>query len=91
MKQIIFWKYDLFPYTLYGVGEQSVSYPGSYYVPSYGRDFRPFLILPEIEANDLIAQLEDLKRWKKEEEDKLNELFDQRLKSVVKNHPKFKK
>ena len=90
MKQIIFWKYDCFPYTLYGVGVDRTK-NGEFYVASYGYYFKPFLVLPEVEANDLIVQLEELKRWKKQEMDKLNELFDQRLKSVIKDHPKFKK
>ena len=92
--QVAFWSYDTYPFVLWGEIEKDKKHPSRtdmVYVPSYQSFFAPFLICPSIEANDLIKELESLEAWKDEEEKKLCGLFNDRLKKVIANHPKFNK
>lgn len=93
MKQIAFWTYDLYPFTCWGeIDEKRVhSYDVRFkYVPSYQSFFKPFLILPDVDAQDVIQELKSLTNWKCEEEKQLKELFNNRLKKALPDHPKFK-
>jgi hypothetical protein len=59
-KLMAFWKYDLFPYLLWGeVG--SINKDGLAYIPSYQGSVKAVLILPLEQGRDLADKLERFK------------------------------
>ena len=93
MKQIAFWTYDLYPFTCWGEIDESRkhSYDQVYkYIPSYQSFFKPFMILSDADARNIIIELKSLSAWKDEEEKKVRKLFDDRLKNIIPRHPNLK-
>jgi hypothetical protein len=60
MKLVAFWKYDIYPYVLYGSVEKINPESGQVYVPTYQGWFNPLAIYPYEKANEVIATLNNL-------------------------------
>lgn len=91
--KIAFWKYDLYPYTLYGkiISTETMRWGGRiwYNIENYG-SIAPFLILDEKRANKIIKKLKELENNKKSSIDYLNIYYDCSLKQLIPDHPIFK-
>ena len=95
MKKYAFWKYDLYPFTLWGEIDESKihsSNPTDFvYIPSYASFFRHFLILEGEHAQRLITELKLLKSNYEFEQDNLKKKFVNNLEYILPSHPRFDK
>jgi hypothetical protein len=91
-----FWRYDLYPYTLYGkitkeFEDKNDKYRyGKVRVEGYdGYMFTPFLILAESSAKPIIKELEKLKESYDLLLESAHESYSHSLKNLIPNHPNF--
>lgn len=77
-----FWKYDLFPYLLWGE-IHSIGPCGSVYIESYKRSFKPEFILPIEDGQKLSEQLADLRANKTLEITKIDTEYKNKLRKIL--------
>ena len=87
-KYMAFWKYDLFPYLLWGEVDDKIPdklWKGkiAYYIPSYQGHFVPQFILPIKEGVELGKQIDELKRLKKIEDRYVYDKYMKKLKQTL--------
>jgi hypothetical protein len=76
---IAFWKYDQYPYCLWGPVEEMDG--KLVYVKDFQGWFEPIVILSEEKANAIIAQLLQLKRNRDEVLSEIKKSYDERLRA----------
>ena len=92
MKQIAFWTYDLYPFTLWGEINEKRVHPYDArlkYIPSYQSYFEPFLVLNKDAAQELIKELKELESEYNKENKKIKDLFRAKLIEVIPENPSF--
>lgn len=92
MKQIAFWENDIYPFALWGEIDKTKickDEPEYKYIKSYQGFFKPFLILNEVAARELIKELEELTFLHRTEKERVRKSFRAKLIEVIPEHPKL--
>jgi len=79
---IAFWKYDRYPYCLWGLVDKFKD--DRVYINSYLGWFRPFLVVEKEYGNKLITQLMQLEYCRIEDMEKVKQEFEERLDQLIK-------
>ena len=80
---IAFWKYSGYPYCLWGKVAEYDADKGKVYIESYRGWFEPTIILPDLEAEEIIEQLTLLKQLRSDRMNEVKELFNEKLRNVA--------